>query len=92
MDIPIIVIKGNPTNDSIIAALNGNVPVTDEILKSLIETGQFYACESGKSDDIAAATHFLLTIKPTEGKGVKNPNAKSWLDSEKENKVERTND
>jgi len=34
MEIPIIVVKGNPTNDSIIKALNESTPVEDEILKS----------------------------------------------------------
>ena len=64
MEIPIIVVKGNPTNDSIIKALNESTPVEDEILKSQMEKGHFYSCESDKADDMAAAVHFLLTIKP----------------------------
>lgn len=65
INLPIIVVKGTDFTDGIIESLGGNqAALSNPNLQPLLAQGKFYSLESDKAEDLAAMTHFFLTIRP----------------------------
>lgn len=68
---PIILVKGSDLCDKMIGYINEkskfyNSGIENLIweIEELLDKGHFYVLDSNKSEDIAAFTHFFLTVTP----------------------------
>ena len=62
--LPVILVKGSELCDKMIGYLNEKTKFYNEEVEELLEKGHFYTLENDKSEDIAAFTHFFLTVTP----------------------------
>lgn len=70
-NLPIILVKGSPMCDAFIDHINGKSKIYNggsldwfQEYEDLLDDGNFYCLESGKSEDLAAFAHFFLTVTP----------------------------